>query len=378
MFNCFFVICVLISFHVFGGELLAELSMTVAADRAVVYKGERIVYQIAVTDSKQIEDSFAPDLSGYNDFDVRVLPKQLSNNSGSSFQVVINGKMVRNESSTQSRVLFTYELTPKREGNLLIPSPVVVVGGRQLVPVAVQVIDKSGAGNVDGSIPVAVKPPDEQDIVKMWIETDHKKLYPFQPFNVTLVVQVQSLPPDVLQPDTSPIAVLREPPNITIGWANDNSLPKGLRPAQLLNEWLTSISAAKSQRGFSINEYATRGIGFDDDFFGSSFGGGGFGNVMNDMMRGRVLHFAPTPKKVVRQNVEGANVTYWEYRFTRKFTSNEIGEYKFDATLKGNFAAADRSSREGASLKRIYAIAPEVLVNVVDVPAADRPESYVG
>ncbi|MDR2643819.1 MAG: BatD family protein [Planctomycetaceae bacterium] len=377
-FNSFFVniIFLLVLFCMFGRELLADLSMTVAVDRAVIYKGERFMYQIVITDSNQIDASIAPDLSGYNDFEIRVLSRQVSDNSSSaSFQVIINGKVVRNGSSTQSRAVFVYELTPKREGNLLIPAPVVFLKGKKILPTSVLVTDKSGKGNADGSIPVTVKLPDEQDIVKMRVETDLNRLYPFQPFYVTLVVQVKSLPAGVLSADASPIAVLREPPNITIDWANDNALPKGLRPTQSLNDWLSSIRAPRSQRGFAINEYATRGLGFDDDFFGSA---GGMGDFMSDMMRGRILHFAPAPIKVTRKDANGVNATYWEYRFIRKFMSNEIGEFKFGAAIKGNFVVEDRTSRDGASLQRIYAIAPEVLVNVVDVPVANRPASYIG
>ncbi|MDR1485307.1 MAG: BatD family protein [Planctomycetaceae bacterium] len=375
-FNIIFVTLLL---HFFSCVLFGELSMTVGVDRAVIYKGERIAYQIVIADTNQMDGSVVPDMSGYSDFDVRVLPAQTSNNSGSSsIQVIINGKVVRQESSMQSRIIYAYELTPKRDGKLLIPAPVVLSNGRKLLPVSVVVADKSGVGNADGSIPITVNSPDDQDVVKMWVETDRNRLYPFQSFNVTLVVQVKSLPSGVLSADTSPIAVLRDSPNITIDWARDNSLPKGLRPAQALNDWLSSIRAPRAQRGFAINGYAARGIGIDDDFFGGGMMTGGIENMMNEMMRGRLLNFAPPPKKIVKQDANGANVTYWEYRFTRKFMSNEIGEFKFGAVIKGNFAVEDRGSREGAALKRIYAVAPEVLVNVIDVPVAKRPESYVG
>ncbi|MDR2344841.1 MAG: BatD family protein [Planctomycetaceae bacterium] len=355
----------------------ADLSMTTAIDRANIYKGERITYHIILTDSKQIDSSIEPDLSNYTDFDIRTLPKQMSNNSGNSVQVIINGQVVRQESSTQSRSIFTYELTPKREGQLIIPAPTVFSNGHKIAPNSAKVLDKSATCNADGSFPITVRSPDEQDIVKMRIETDRRRLYPFQPFQITLVVQVKSLPPAVLQANTSPIAVLREPPNIKIDWANDNSLQKGLRPALPLNEWLYSIRAPRSQKGFAINEYATRGIDFDDDLFGPGTSGG-FGNIMNEMIRGRLLQFAPTPKEIVTNNANGTKITYWEYRFTRKFIAEELGNYNFDAILKGNFVVENKNSREGASLQRIYAIAPEVLVNVVDVPLTNRPENYVG
>ncbi|MDR0391201.1 MAG: BatD family protein [Planctomycetaceae bacterium] len=368
----FYLFIVTLLLQVFSCVLLADLSMTVAVDRAIIYKGERLTYQITVMDSNQIDNSIVPDLSGYKDFDIRVLPKQVSSNSGYSYQVIINGKVMRQESSNQSRAIFTYELTPKREGNLLIPAPVVLSNGQNILPASVVVADKSGVGNTDGSIPITVKLPDDQDVVKAWIETSRNRLYPFQLFDVTLVVQVKSLPAGILSVNATPISVLREPPNITIDWANDNSLQKGLRPSQSVNEWLSSI---RVQRGFTINEYATRGIGFEDDFFNGIFSGR---STLQDAMSGRLLHFAPTPKKVVKRDASGADVTYWEYRFTRKFMSNEIGEFRFGAVIKGGFLVADQDSRDGVNVQRIYAVAPEELVNVIDVPVEGRPDSYIG
>ncbi|MDR2170002.1 MAG: BatD family protein [Planctomycetaceae bacterium] len=375
----FRTILLLLFFQLFGSVIFAGISASVMVDRAVIYKGERIFYRIVVTDTAQpLDDSIEPDMSGYVDFDINVLPKQAVNNSSSSIRVVINGKEIRNESSTQSSVIFTYELLPKRDGKLLIPAPVILSKGNRVVIDKVIIADKSGVGNVDGSVPVTVKLPEEQDIVKMRVEADRNRVYPFQYFNVVLIVQVKSLPSAIMQSDASPLAVLRDPPNIILGWANDNALQRGLRPATPMNEWLSSIRAGRSQRGFSINDYAARGIGFDDDFFGSSFSSSGFGDIMSDMMRGRVLHFAPPPKKVTLRDNNGVDAIYWEYRFERKFLSSEIGDYKFGAVLKGNFAAADSASREGASLRRIYAVAQDVLVNVIDVPVLNRPASYVG
>ncbi|MDR2762052.1 MAG: BatD family protein [Planctomycetaceae bacterium] len=381
LFNNFFIvraIFFLIILQIFNCSLSAELSTSIAIDRSVIYKGERITYKITIADSKPIDSSISPDLSGFNDFDVRVFPKQVLNNSGSSLRVVINGQVIRDESSTQSKTVFNYELTPKKSGKLIIPPPIILSGSQKLTPTSVLVADKSDVGGADGSFTITVKSPEDQSVVKMRIETDRNRIYPFQSFIVTLVVQVKSLPPTILQPDASPLSILRDPPNLTINWADDSSLPKGLRPVTPLNEWLNSILTPRSQRGFAINEYATRNMDFSDDFFNNGTPIGGFGSIMNEMMKGRVLHFAPTPKKIVVQDAAGTDVTYWEYRFSRKFTADEIGDYKFDAIIKGSFVVENKNSRDGASLQRVYAVAPETTVKVVDIPLAGRPSSYIG
>ncbi|MDR1925100.1 MAG: BatD family protein [Planctomycetaceae bacterium] len=376
MFRLFFIVVSVLL--MFGGVCAADLSMNVAVDRSVIYQGERLAYQIALIDSDPIDNSITPDLSAYNDFEIKTLPKQAANNSGSSIHIVINGKTVRQESSKQSRAIFTYELTPKRSGELVIPPPNILANGRKITPTSVTVADRSGIANTDGSIPITVKAPDNQDVVSIHIESDRERLYPFQTFTVTLVVQVKALPTEIMSADRSPISILREPPNITVPWANDDNLPKGLQPTKPMNDWLASIRTTRQQRGFSINEYAARGIGFGDDFFNSGMPGG-MNNMMNDMMRGRLLHFAPTPKQIVRKDANGKNAVYWEYRFAREFLSSEIADYKFGAAIiKGNFAIEDKTNEEGARAKLIYALAPAININIIDVPTTNRPDSYIG
>ncbi|MDR1964959.1 MAG: BatD family protein, partial [Planctomycetaceae bacterium] len=353
----------------FVSPLQAVPQMVVGLDRTTIYEGESILYWVTLFDTQPIDDSVAPDVSALVDFNVQPLPKQPSNQR--SIQI-ING--LRTE-TTITRIRFAYVLTPKRSGSFLIPEPNVLVNGQKLVLNSVEVggrtLREIPSG---GAISVTVRPPNDQDLVLMKIETDKTLLYPFQSLTVTLVVQVKGLPEKIDSgQSTNPLQVLRDPPKLTIPWANDDTaLPKGMIPQRKFNEWLTGLNVRKPQSGFAINDYSTDGFGFDDDLFRSplSFGG---------MFRRTPLQFSPKPTKIQRQDSSGKETTYWEFRFSRTFLPEEIGHFSFGpVTLKGVFAAADPTVSQGVSPREVYALASEIGVDVVDVPQDNRPDGYIG
>ncbi|MDR2754906.1 MAG: BatD family protein [Planctomycetaceae bacterium] len=349
--------------------LQAAPQMLVGVDRATIYEGESILYWITLLDTQPIDDSITPDISALTDFNVQALPKQPLNQH--SIQI-INGSRTENMTS---RIRFAYILTPKKSGSLIIPKPNVSVKGQQLVPDSVEIGGQSlRETSFGGAIPVTVKPPNDQDLVRLKIEIDKTRLYPFQPLTVTLVVQVKGLPDKIDSGQSmNPLQVLSEPPKLTIPWANDDtSLPKGMVPQQKYSDWLNSLVVRRPQHGFAINDYTSNSFGIDDDFFRSplSFGG---------MIRRTPFQFAPKPVKIQLSDLNGKETTYWEFRFSRTFMPEEIGRFSFGSvTLKGVFAAADPNTPQGVSLCDVYALASEVSVDVVDVPQANRPESYIG
>ncbi|MDR2705628.1 MAG: BatD family protein, partial [Planctomycetaceae bacterium] len=359
----------LFSIFLFVVPLHAAPQMLVGVERTTVYEGESILYWITLFDTQPIDDSITPDISAFTDFNVQTLPKQPSNHRS----VHINNGF-RTETTT-SRIRFAYVLTPKRSGSLIIPLPKVLVNGRQLVPDSVEVgglaLREIPTG---GAIPVAVTPPNDQDIALLKIETNKTRLYPFQPLTITLVVQLKGLPEKIDSGQTTnPLQVLRDPPKLIIPWANeDAALPKGMIPQQKIVDWLRGLNVRKPQYGFAINDYISSGIGFDDDFFRSPFSFGG-------MMRRTPLQFAPKPVKIKRPDSNGKETTYWEFRFSRTFIPEEIGRFSFGSvTLKGVFAAEDSTAPQGASPRDVYALTSEVQVEVADVPQDNRPNSYIG
>ncbi|MDR2115917.1 MAG: BatD family protein, partial [Planctomycetaceae bacterium] len=282
---------------------------------------------------------------------------------------------------TTSRIRFAYILTPKKNGSLIIPKPNVSVNGQQLVPDSVKIggqplqsLQQFQGTSFDGVISVTVNSPNDQDLVRLKIETNKMRHYPFQPLTVTLVVQVKGLPEKIDSgQSTNPLQVLRDPPKLTIPWANDDAaLPKGMIPQQKFTDWLSGLNVRRPQHGFAINDYTSSGFGIDDDFFRSplSFGG---------MLRRAPLQFAPKATKIQRPDSNGKETIYWEFRFSRTFIPEEIGRFSFGpVTLKGVFAAADPNTPQGVSAHDVYALASEVLVDVVDAPQENRPAAYIG
>ncbi|MDR0608863.1 MAG: BatD family protein [Planctomycetaceae bacterium] len=349
--------------------LQAAPQMIVGTNRTTIYEGESILYWITLIDTQPIDDSVVPDVSAITDFNVQTLPKQPS----SKRSVHINNGF-RTETTTSS-IRFAYVLTPKRSGSLIIPLPKILVNGRQLVPDSVEVggqaLREIPSG---GAISIAVKPPNEQDLALLKIETNKTRLYPFQPLTITLVVQVKGLPAKIDSgQSTNPLQVLRNPPMLTIPWANDDTaLPRGMIPQQKVTDWLRGLNVRKPQNGFAINDHTSNGIEFDDDFFRSPFSFGG-------MMRRTLLQFATKPVKIKRHDLNGKETTYWEFRFSRTFVPEEIGRFSFGSVmLKGVFAAEDPTAPQGASLHEVYALTSEIQVEVVDVPQDNRPNSYIG
>ncbi|MDR1270617.1 MAG: BatD family protein [Planctomycetaceae bacterium] len=368
MMKFYYIFIFFIFFYVL--PLQAAPQMSVGIDRTTIYEGESILYWVTLIDTQPIDESIVPDISALTDFNiVQTIPRNVSNIHSTQ-----NIQGIRTETTT-SRVRFAYVLTPKRNGSLIIPKPNVSINGQQLVPDSMEIGGQSlRATSSGGVISVTVKPPNDQDLVRLKIEADKTRLYPFQPLTVTLVVQVKGLPEKIdSEQSTNPLQVLRDPPKLTIPWANnDTALPKGMVPQQKFSDWLNGLNVRRPQRGFAINDYASDGFGFDDDFFRSPFSLGG-------MIRQTLLQFASKPVKIQRLDSGGKETTYWEFRFSRTFIPEELGRFSFGpVTLKGVFAAVDPNTPQGVSPRDVYALASEVEIEVADVPQENRPNNYIG
>jgi hypothetical protein len=100
-----------------------KISGRAAVEKREVYVGESFIFQI------QIEGDDAPgepDVSGIESFTVNSLGGQ--QNSSSSV-TIINRQVTQN---IKRGYIFNYRLTPKKSGNLTIPSIEVPVGGQTI------------------------------------------------------------------------------------------------------------------------------------------------------------------------------------------------------------------------------------------------------
>lgn len=354
--------------------LRAEVEMSLAVDRTTLYEGESILYQIVLSGSDSIADSVSPDMAAYGDFNVQMLRKQIIAPSHSATVSIVNGKMMRQESTTPGGVAFSYILSPKRAGSFSIPPPRVNVDGKFLGPKLIKIGGREVSVDRGGEIPLTVHAPDSQDLAFLEIVPNRTRLYPFQPLTITLIIQIKGLPGDLASRD--PLSVLRDPPRLSIPWAlDDSALPKGMLPQHNLDQWFSVFHVRRTPGGFAINERGDNrlSLGFDDDFFSSPFSSrrGGFRRILSQ--------FAPKPAVVKRNDAQGRETDYWEYRFSRTFIPEEIGKFSFGpVTLKGAFAEARPDAAQGIDGREIFAVAPAVNVEIIDVPEENRPHGYIG
>src|SRR5262249_22814502 len=148
---------------------------------------------------------------------------------------------------------------------------------------------------------------------------DRPKIYPTQPFDVTLRVLVKPLPDDA---DRDPLTPLRRrPPHLEVNWVDPPAGLSGDDKARWLERQL-----ADNGIGFTLNEVTTRS---------GSFFEGPTAAVFN-LYRGRES----------RKGLDGSTVNYFVYELTRRLTPEKAGTYTLGpALVKGSFVGGMDASR---------------------------------
>jgi hypothetical protein len=300
--------------------------IVVEASASEIFIGETVDYVVEI---RNVQNPAAPDLSALReDFDV-VSAGDESHNQSSTF--IINGRVTQQNSFGHS---YRFRLTPKRTGKLVIPSPSATIDGK----------------NVTGrALDLTVVAPEAQDLVVLEIKTDRQKVYPTQPFEVTLRVLVRPLPDDS---DRDPLLPLRRrPPHLEANWVD---LAAGLT-GEDKSRWLEKLLAENSS-GFTLNDITTRS--------GSFFEGP------------RLAVFSLFQGRESRRGLDGRLINYFVYELKRKLTAEKAATYTFGpAIAKGSFV----EGKEGNSYtaKRLVAVASAAPVEVRDVPLP-RPATFCG
>jgi hypothetical protein len=303
-----------------------EPEITVKASAEEIFFGETVDYLVEVSNMKT---PAAPDLSALRgDFEVASLGDE-SRNQSSMF--IINGRVTQ---QTSFGHVYRYRLTPKRTGRLTIAAPSVVVDGRTI----------SGR-----SLALDVISPEAQDVVIPEIKTSRPRVYPTQPFDVTLRVLVRPLPDEADRDPLSPLR--RRPPHLEINWVDP---PAGLTGNDKMR-WVQE-KLADDGVGFTLNEFTLRSISLFE---------GPPAAVLN-LYQGRES----------RNGLDGRPVNYFVYELKRTLTAEKAGTYKLGpALVKGTFV----TDRDGSSYRGrpLVAVAPALAVEVRDVPTP-RPAAYCG
>lgn len=310
-------------------EVIVEL------DRAQIYEGESARYRIFLS---QFDQPVDPELVGFDDFVVQRVGSQQVDLSSTR---IVGGRRQR---VVQRGIIYEYVLTPKRNGTIQIPPPIVKLDGEQFPA---------------KSLALTVVAAEEQDIVILEMTSSHNVVYPMQPFDVSLKVLVKPIPEPKVNHD--PLSVQNPLVQLTLPWAEDETIGDGITPKVPGERWLASMRNRSG--GFSINGRESSRSPF-----------GSFGGFFSDLAEG----FRPDPKRIGRADAKGRRLEYWEYTFTRTMIGTKVGEYIFGpATVKGTFGVRmdTRGQLEG---EPVYAFAKPVTVRVKDVPTAGRPDSYTG
>ena len=310
-----------------GPALAAEApEIVVEAGADEIYIGETIDYAVEI---RNIKNPPAPELSALReDFDVAANGDE-SRDQSSVF--IINGR------KTEQRILshvYRFRLTPKRTGNLTIPAPTATIDGKTV----------SGR-----ALALNVIAPEEQDVVIPEMTTDRSKVYPTQPFEVTLRVLVRPLPD---KPDSDPLSPLRQrPPHIGVNWVD---LPSGLTGEEKAR-WLEKLLSRKGS-GFTLNDVTMSSGAFFEGPRAAVF----------DLYTGREK----------RKALDGRMVDYFVYELKRAFTPERAGTHSLGpAIIKGMFVEGMEGRRYTG--RKLVAIAPALTLEVREVPSP-RPATFCG
>lgn len=301
-----------------------EIHVAVGAEE--VYVGDNIDYQVEI---RNIQDPPAPDISSLKEsFDVVPNGNQSRNQQSIS---IINGKVT--EQVLLSHI-YRYRLTPKSAGNLIIPPASITIDGKTLT---------------SGEISIKVIAPEEQDLVIAEMTADPLRVYPTQPFTVTLKILVRPLPNNNSIDPLTPLQ--RQPPHIQVNWVDP---PTGLT-ANDKSSWLQPL-LAEDGIGFTLNEVNTRTNSFFDSHRSAVF----------NLQKGRETV----------EGVDGDNIRYFAYELSRTLTPEKTGTFSLGpAIIKGTFVSGvERREYQG---RRLVTIAPAVTVEVREVPSP-RPATFCG
>ena len=138
-----------------------QFNVQAAIEKNQVFVGESFVFQIQIEGSDSPDK---PDVSGITDFTVQELGGQ---QNSSQSMTIINGQV---NQVVKRGYIFSYRLTPKREGRLSIPSISVSADGKSMAT---------------RPIMIRATPPTETEDFKLRMSLSERKAYVGQPVTLT-------------------------------------------------------------------------------------------------------------------------------------------------------------------------------------------------
>ncbi len=313
-------------------SILILLSLTTLANAKIGFKIELAKREIFIGESVKLvvkvnnhEEGMEPDLSEIKDCTV-----EFQGANSQSFQsiTIVNGKKQVTGFSGRS---FTYNITPEKIGSI------------HLGPITVK--NKNDSTTAAGPT-ISVLGIEKQEYVLLSIEPSKQNVIVAEPFSVNLRILIKALPNPYRK--ASPIAFDR-PPIVQIPYIKKDNF-EGLKEPDIQKKLQEMVINNKQTPGFAINNFTF------DSFFNTS-----------------LARFNFNPKEITKNGI-----IYFEYQFSLEYTPVSEGSFSFGpASLKGQIYTGANSAGRGIS-KSIYAIAEEIIVEVIPPPREGRPASYFG
>ncbi len=313
----------------FAGEADDGPELNVQLDPKDIFMGETATYLVQV---RNLKNGAKPNLSDFDkDFSVKEAGDQSQNSTSVNW---VNGNVTQR---TVYAHIYQYTLSPKRAGLLTVPAPFITVDGQKFVGVPSQ---------------LNVRSQEKQDIVLAEIVPSKTRVYPTQPFDVTLRILIRPTP--TLE-TREPLSLLERPVDLQLDWVE----PVGGLSTGDASSWLSPL-LSHSGKGFTINGLTSQ----DNNPFS-----------MLDGPRAAVFNLS-VPAREKRNGTDGKPIDYYVYELKRTFTPQRIGTFTFGgATLKGTFA--EKVNGRQYTPRRLVMNIPPATVEVHDVPAP-APPTYCG
>lgn len=310
--------------------------LSATLDRDNIYLGDSAIYTVEVSNVESVSE---PMLALPQSIAVEKSGDQ-SLNQSSVF--IVNGQVRRSETIGHR---YTYRLTPKAGGDIELPGPVMVVGGREIK---------------GPTLKLHVVEPQAQEYVILHTRIERTGRFPLQPFRAVLRIFVKVAPPP--KSNDPPLSFVR-PPALNIPWAT--VVPEGLSAAAY-EEWLSPLLVRGDPVGFTINELTT---GRNDPF-----------QLFN---QARQAVFDLRGRRARAEDVTdvpalaGRETRYFVYSLTREFEPRRAGTFELQPTsVKGTFVSGIHNGRMAGEL--VFDLGGGATVTVDEPPIEGRPAGWSG
>ena len=305
-----------------------------------IYEGQSLLYKVHVQNIGAVE----PELSGFEDFEIEFRGDQSRNET-----IVLR---TGNNQPTVIRRLgheYHYQLTPTKSGKLTIPPAVVEFEGKRYKSEALTINVISAAN---------------QDIIRIELNADRAAIYRAQSLQVSLTVQVKSLPGGFADRNPVGLAAMNRgrslfgnsgirAPRLNIPWLDDGQLAPHFKPEK---DWQSVLLPIGNNRltGFRINDIP---------------GTRSFLDVIDRT-------FLPPYEAVQLKDARGNPQEYWQFEFSRRIVGWQPGKHRMGpCTAQGSFGVD--ISGNSLLVQNVFAKSNAITIQVLDVPDEGRPANYI-